>query len=57
MNPGWSGVADTKDKVLDGGGKVSNADIYQLVTLCGSLGLGTGYPIYGDVGAPPRRVE
>ena len=51
---GWSGVADTKYKVLDEAGKVSNADIYQLVTYCTRLGLTRGHLIYADGGiAPP----
>lgn len=54
---GWSGVADTKYKVLDEAGKVSNADIYQLVTYCGRLGLDTGHLIYADGGPPPQPCE
>lgn len=51
---GWSGVADTKYKVLDEAGKVSNTDIYQLVTYCTRLGLARGHLIYADGGiAPP----
>lgn len=54
---GWSGVADTKYKVLDEAGKVSNADIYQLVTYCARLGLTTGHLIYADGGTPPPAYE
>lgn len=54
---GWSGVADTKYKVLDEAGKVSNADIYQLVTYCARLGLTTGHLIYADGGSPPPPYE
>lgn len=50
---GWSGVADTKYKVLDEAGKISNADAYQLVTYCARLGLTTGHLIYADGGSPP----
>lgn len=56
---GWSGVADTKYKVLDGAGKVSNADIYQLLTYCTRLRLATGHLIYADGGIapPPYQVS
>ncbi|WP_121258978.1 McrC family protein [Nocardioides ferulae] len=54
---GWTGVADTKYKVLDEAGKVSNADIYQLVTYCACLGLTTGHLIYGDGGTAPPPYE
>jgi 5-methylcytosine-specific restriction enzyme subunit McrC len=54
---GWSGVADTKYKVLDDAGKVSNADIYQLVTYCARLGITAGHLIYADGGTPPRPYE
>ncbi|MEO3936795.1 hypothetical protein V3N99_08565 [Dermatophilaceae bacterium Soc4.6] len=54
---GWTGVADTKYKVLDDAGKVSNADIYQLVTYGARLGLTTGHLIYADGGTPPPRYE
>lgn len=54
---GWSGVADTKYKVLDDAGKVSNADIYQLVTYCARLGLPAGHLIYADGGTPPEPYE
>ena len=54
---GWSGVADTKYKVLDEAGKVSNADIYQLVTYCARLGLTTGHLIYADGGTAPLPYE
>lgn len=54
---GWSAVADTKYKVLDEAGKVSNADIYQLVTYCARLGLPRGHLIYADGGTPPRPYE
>ena len=54
---GWSGVADTKYKVLDEAGKVSNADIYQLVTYCARLGLTTGHLIYADGGTAPQPYE
>jgi 5-methylcytosine-specific restriction enzyme subunit McrC len=54
---GWSGVADTKYKLLDEAGKVSNADIYQLVTYCARLGLTTGHLIYADGGTPPPAYE
>lgn len=54
---GWSGVADTKYKVLDDVGKVSNADIYQLVTYCARLGLTTGHLIYADGGTAPPPYE
>lgn len=54
---GWSGVADTKYKVLDEAGKVSNADIYQLVTYCARLGLPVGHLIYADGGTPPPPYE
>ncbi|MFN7151242.1 MAG: McrC family protein [Microthrixaceae bacterium] len=54
---GWSGVADTKYKVLDEAGKVSNADIYQLVTYCARLGLTTGHLIYADGGTAPPPYE
>lgn len=54
---GWSGVADTKYKVLDDAGKVSNADIYQLVTYCARLGLTDGHLIYADGGTAPRPYE
>lgn len=50
---GWSGIADTKYKILDDAGKVSNADIYQLVTYCARLGLNAGHLIYADGGTPP----
>ena len=54
---GWSGVADTKYKVLDEAGKVSNADIYQLVTYCARLGLTAGHLIYADGGTAPPPYE
>jgi len=54
---GWSGVADTKYKLLDEAGKVSNADIYQLVTYCSRLGLAAGHLIYADGGAEPDPYE
>lgn len=54
---GWSGVADTKYKVLDDAGKVPNADIYQLVTYCARLGLSTGHLVYADGGTPPAPYE
>lgn len=54
---GWSGVADTKYKVLDEAGKISNADIYQLVAYCARLGLTTGHLIYADGGTPPPPYE
>lgn len=54
---GWSSVADTKYKVLDETGKVSNADIYQLVTYCARLGLDAGHLIYADGGTPPPPYE
>ena len=55
---GWTGVADTKyKKVLDEAGKVSNADVYQLVTYCARLGLTTGHLIYADGGTPPPLYE
>lgn len=54
---GWSGVADTKYKILDEAGKVSNADIYQLVTYCARLGLTAGHLIYADGGTPPPAYE
>lgn len=54
---GWSAVADTKYKVLDEAGKVSNADIYQLVTYCARLGLSTGHLIYADGGSAPPPYE
>ncbi|HEY0888654.1 MAG TPA: restriction endonuclease [Nocardioides sp.] len=54
---GWSAVADTKYKVLDEAGKVSNADIYQLVTYCARLGLTSGHLIYADGGTPPLPYE
>lgn len=54
---GWSGVADTKYKVLDEAGKVSNADIYQLVTYCTRLGLTRGHLIYADGGIAPPAYQ
>lgn len=54
---GWSGVADTKYKVLDEAGKVSNADIYQLVTYCTRLGLTRGHLIYADGGIAPPAFQ
>lgn len=54
---GWTGVADTKYKVLDEAGKVSNADIYQLVTYCARLGLTAGHLIYADGGTAPPPYE
>lgn len=54
---GWSGVADTKYKVLDEAGKVSNADVYQLVTYCARLGLSAGHLIYADGGVPPPAYQ
>ena len=54
---GWRSVADTKYKVLDEAGKVSNADIYQLVTYCARLGLTTGHLIYADGGTAPPPYE
>ena len=39
-------VADTKYKLLNDDGKVSNADVYQLVTYCSRLGLSEGHLIY-----------
>lgn len=39
-------VADTKYKLLNPSGKVTNADAYQLVTYCARLGLSTGHLIY-----------
>lgn len=54
---GWTSVADTKYKVLDEAGKVSNADIYQLVTYCARLGLTRGHLIYADGGAAPPPYE
>ena len=54
---GWSGVADTKYKVLDEAGKVANADIYQLVTYCARLGLTVGHLIYADGGSAPPAYE
>ena len=50
-------VADTKYKVLDEAGKVSNADIYQLVTYCARLGLTTGHLLYADGGSEPAPYE
>lgn len=41
-------VADTKYKLLEGDGKVPNADAYQLVTYCARLGLTTGHLIYAS---------
>ena len=54
---GWSGVADTKYKVLDEAGKVANADVYQLVTYCARLGLTVGHLIYADGGSAPPAYE
>lgn len=54
---GWSGVADTKYKVLDEAGKVANADIYQLVAYCARLGLTRGHLIYADGGIAPPPYE
>lgn len=54
---GSTGVADTKYKVLDDAGKVSNSDIYQLVTYCARLGLTGGHLIYADGGTPPPPYE
>ncbi|TNC52582.1 McrC family protein [Mumia zhuanghuii] len=54
---GWTGVADTKYKILDDAGKVSNADIYQVVTYCARLGLTIGHLIYADGGTPPPVYE
>jgi len=39
-------VADSKYKLLDGDGKVPNADAYQLLAYCARLGLTTGHLIY-----------
>lgn len=54
---GCSAVADTKYKVLDELGKVSNADVYQLVTYCARLGLTRGHLIYADGGEAPPPYE
>lgn len=54
---GASAVADTKYKVLDEAGKVSNADVYQLVTYCARLGLSTGHLLYADGGPEPAPYE
>jgi len=52
-------VADSKYKLInDGRGR--NADYYQLLAYCTSLGLPRGVLIYcdaGDVGRPPRAIE
>ncbi|WP_308116778.1 5-methylcytosine restriction system specificity protein McrC [Nocardioides sp. TRM66260-LWL] len=50
---GWSGVADTKYKVLEGAANISNADADQFVIYCARLGLTIGHLIYADGGPPP----
>ncbi|MFD2081555.1 McrC family protein [Actinopolymorpha cephalotaxi] len=54
---GACAVADTKYKLLDDAGKVSNPDVYQLVTYCARLGLSTGHLIYADGGDEPVPYE
>ncbi|MGW5365993.1 McrC family protein [Actinopolymorpha pittospori] len=54
---GASAVADTKYKLLGDAGKVSNADVYQLVTYSARLGLSTGHLIYADGGVEPAPYE
>jgi len=48
--------ADIKYKV-EHGGRVPNADLYQLISYCGRFGLAEGHLVYAEADDPTDRIE